>query len=150
MDYRQQYPPSYWKNFQGLCRENLKYGRKFFDLVYSAIQEHELQSANSPFGVSMPRVELRSRYDSERLCQKWGLGQRAWRWLEWLATHWDPQEVDLPPHEPQDIYTPFFYPWTIEVEEAPHPHNWKPWHVTLTLKPGVSLRSAQQAVKQAG
>ena len=146
--YQTRYPDSYWKNISSLTQHELNYGRDVFNAVHKIRQQHEKKFGPSMSYMRMSLAEPRSRCDARDLCQKWDL-HHAWRWIEWLAMNWDPQNTDLPSLEPPPDTEPIFALWYLEIEEAPQPKKWEPRKVTLTLKPGVSYRSAQRGLKQA-
>jgi len=124
------------------------YGRDAFNAAYKIIQQYEKKFGPSLYTMQMHSADLCSRWEARDLCQKWDL-QNAWRWIEWLAINWDPATTDLPALDPLHYTDPIFALWYLEIEEAPQPKNWGPRKVTLTLKPGVSYRSAQRGLKQA-
>jgi hypothetical protein len=150
--YQTRYSDSYWKNLSAGVLPEGNYEREAFYAVDKIIQRHEKKFGRSLYTMQMPSADLRSRTEARALCQKWDLqrvGAWAWEWIEWLAINWDPTTTDLPSLEPPPRTEPIFALWYLEIEEAPQPKNWGPRKVTLTLKHGVSNRSAQQGLKQA-
>lgn len=147
--YKTKYPAAFWQNLPTLKRAVQTFNDEIGVLWLALCLMAETQWGPNTLTFTVTPAALWADYDAHEVCRKWGLDDWDFRWVQWLAVNWDPQQEPAPSKDPPVPIRPDFSPLRIVTEEGSPPDGEGPRRITLTIRRGTSKRSALRALNEA-
>jgi hypothetical protein len=152
---RQRYPLGYWEVYKTWEQKAVELTKKANEVCRSVSKLWYGANGTDPsvdkLTFTSPLISPSVSVDIDLLCSSWGLTHpQDKNWALWIIRNWNPAHNELPPAEPETA-RPWLDRWSLRIDNIRlqgQPSD-IPFHATLTLVRGVSLRQAQAAVELA-